>query len=94
MQEETMKRLRSTVSMTSFVLFLVVAVSGLILFFAPHPEHRQAVQAAGRAVREGGVSTMLIIKKSHEYVSLLMTLFIGAHIWINWNSLKAYLLRK
>lgn len=89
-----MKRFRSTVSLTSFVLFVVVAVSGLILFFAPHPEHRPMVQAAGEAVRDGGLSAMLIIKKSHKYVSLLMTLFLGAHIWLNWSSLKLYLLRK
>lgn len=94
-----MKKYRSAISVISFVMFVVSAVTGLVIFFGPHGSHgapnvADAARAAKSAVEAGGISFMLIMKKTHEYASVAMVFVIFTHIWMNWNSLKSYMIRK
>jgi quinol-cytochrome oxidoreductase complex cytochrome b subunit len=86
--EEKMRKYRKTISIFTFVLFVVSAVIGLIIFFMPHPPRPDAASEAVRAISFG-----LVLKKTHEFGSMLMAAAALLHIAINWDSLKSYILR-
>ena len=72
------------------------AVTGLYMFFAPHPARKPVQEAVEAAVhvRPEGFSLYGLVKDTHEWASLVLAVIIIAHVMINWKSLKSYLVRK
>jgi len=85
-----MKKYRSYVSIIVFALFAVSAVTGFVIYFMPHPKGpRPEVVDAVRTVSFG-----LVMKKTHEYASMVMAAAALFHIYLNWNSMKSYIFGK
>ncbi len=96
-----MRKLKPTVSIILLVLFLISAVSGLVMFFMPHHPRPESVQTAGAvaqavkdAARAEGRSVVFYIKNAHEYLSVIMAFTALLHIMLNWGSLKSYIIRR
>ena len=85
-----MRKYRNTISIITFALFALSAVTGLVIFLMPHggPKPRE-VEAAVRTISFG-----LVLKRTHEYGSILMALITLFHIYLNWGALKSYMFTK
>ena len=69
-------RLRAVVSLCMIALGLFQAVSGLILFFAPHGPHSGNVLLFGLTKR--------VWRYYHEYVGLVIIAVAVLHFTLNW----------
>lgn len=83
-----MRKYRNTISIITFVLFIVSAVTGFIIFFMPHAPRPDVAAEAVRAISFG-----LVMKRTHEYGAMLMAVAALLHIYLNWGSLKSYIIK-
>ncbi|MGE4266150.1 MAG: DUF4405 domain-containing protein [Deferribacterales bacterium] len=84
-----MSKYRNTVSIITFALFIISAVTGLTIFFMPHGPRPDAAHKAVEAISFG-----LVLKRTHEYGSVLMAMITLFHIYLNWGALKSYMFKR
>lgn len=83
-----MRKYRNTISIITFVLFIVSAVTGFVIFFMPHGPRPDAAAEAVRTISFG-----LVLKRTHEYGAMLMAVAALLHIYLNWGALKSYMIK-
>jgi hypothetical protein len=88
-------KIRRGTTVTVVVSFVVLALSGLIMYFYPHSGPPAGGSAGVQAqVQAGGVSFRYLLKVVHEQISLLFVAASAFHIVFNWNALVVSFVKK